>query len=168
MAEAVRIGLLVEEVAGTGRVAFRHALAAQAVYDGARSADRRAAHRRAAALLESVRPRPIGKLAHHFRQAGSTARWCAYTEQAADVALVSGDHLSAVTLLHELISEPSLPAEAVAPLVRKMPFLAFTGYARRTEAVAALRAVLETDRLSSPDRAAVPGRLGRVLFGLSD
>lgn len=105
-----------------GRVAFRHALAGQAVYDGARPADRRAAHRRAAALLESVRPRLIGKLAHHFREAGNTARWCAYTEQAADVALVSGDHLSAVTLPHELISEPSLPAEAVAPLVRKMPF----------------------------------------------
>lgn len=166
--DALRIGLLVEEGAGQGRFAFRHALAAQAVYGQASPVERRAAHRRAAALLETARPRPVGRLAHHFREAGEPVRWSEYTEQAADVALASGDHLTAVTLLHELISEPSLPAEAVARLVRKMPFLAFTGYARRAEAIAALRAVLETDRLGAHDRAEVHGQLGRVLFGLGD
>jgi DNA-binding CsgD family transcriptional regulator len=165
---AVCSGLLVEDRSGTGRIAFRHALAARAVYDRTSPPERRAAHRRAAAWLETVRPRPIGRLAHHFREAGETARWCEYTEQAADVAVASGDHRTAVTLLHELITEPLLPAEAVAPLVRKMPFLAFTGHARRADVVVALRAVLETDRLSARDRADVRGQLGRVLFSLGD
>jgi DNA-binding CsgD family transcriptional regulator len=168
VSDAVRSGLLVEDGSGPGRIAFRHVLAARAVYDRASPSERRAAHRRAAALLETARPRPIGRLAHHFREAGETARWCEYTEQAADVALVSGDHLSAVTLLHGLITEPRLPAERVAPLVRKMPFLAFTGYARRVDVIVALRAVLETNRLSARDRADVRGQLGRVLFSLGD
>ncbi|WP_377273099.1 AAA family ATPase [Peterkaempfera sp. SMS 1(5)a] len=168
VSSALLSGLLVEDASGPGRIAFRHALAARAVYDRVPPAERRAAHRRAAALLETARPRRIGRLAHHFREAGETARWCEYTEQAADVALASGDHLTAVTLLHQLITEPLLPAEAVAPLVRKMPFLSFTGYARRAEAVAALRAVLETDRLGPRDRADVRGQLGRVLFSLGD
>lgn len=168
VSDAVRSGLLVEDSSGPGRIAFRHALAARAVSDRAAPSERRAAHRRAAAFLETVRPRPIGRLAHHFRESGETARWCEYTEQAADVALVSGDHLTAVTLLHELITEPRLSADAVAPLVRKMPFLAFTGYARRADVIVALRAVLETDRLSARDRADVRGQLGRVLFSLGD
>ncbi|MGW3160846.1 helix-turn-helix transcriptional regulator [Streptomyces sp. NPDC001089] len=168
VAQAVRIGLLTESAGHSGRVGFRHALAAQAVYDGARPADRKAAHRRAAAVLEAVRPQPIAKLAHHFRLAGDIARWCVYTERAADVALVSGDHRAALTLLHDLINEPSLPAEAVAPLVRKMPFLAFTDYDRRTEAIDALSDVLEAGQLSATDRAAVRGQLGRVLFCLGD
>lgn len=165
---AVHSGLLVADGPGADRVAFRHALAARAVYDRTAPSERRAAHRRAAALLETVRPRPVGRLAHHFREAGETVRWCEYAEQAADIALASGDHVTAVTLLHELITEPLLPAEAVAPLVRKMPFLALTGYARRADVVVALRAVLETDRLSARDRADVRGQLGRVLFILGD
>ncbi|WP_055587404.1 helix-turn-helix transcriptional regulator [Streptacidiphilus griseoplanus] len=168
VSDALVSGLLIEDGSGPGRIAFRHALAARAVYDRVPPSERRAAHRRAAVLLETARPRQIGRLAHHFREAGETARWCEYTEQAADVALASGDHLTAVTLLHELITEPLLPAEAVAPLVRKMPFLAFTDYARRAEAVTALRAVLETDRLGARDRADVRGQLGRVLFSLGD
>ncbi|MGW3246116.1 ATP-binding protein [Streptomyces sp. NPDC001070] len=168
VAGALHSGLLAEDDSGPGRMVHRHALAARAVYDRASRAERRAAHRRAAALLETARPRPVERLVHHFREAGETARWCEYAEQAADVALASGDHLTAMTLLHELITEPLLPAEAVAPLVRKMPFLAFTGYARRAEAVSALRAVLETDGLSARDRADVRGQLGRLLYSLGD
>ncbi|MEU0785755.1 AAA family ATPase [Streptomyces sp. NPDC006173] len=168
VSDGIRSGLLVESGSGPGRIAFRHALAARAVADRAAPSERRAAHRRAAAWLETVRPRPIDRLAHHFWESGETARWCEYTEQAADVALVSGDHLTAVTLLHELITEPRLSAEAVAPLVRKMPFLAFTEYGRRADVIVALRAVLETDRLSARDRADVRGQLGRVLFSLGD
>lgn len=166
VAEAVRSGLLVEDDAG--RVAFRHSLAARAVYDQAPAPERRAAHRRAAVALEKARPRPVGRLARHFRQAGEIARWREYAEQAADVALASGDYRSALTLLHELITEPQLVAQAVAPLVQKMPFLAVVGYPRRADIIAALRGVLEMDRLSARDRVQVRGQLGRVLIHLGD
>ncbi|MFE4922850.1 AAA family ATPase [Streptomyces sp. NPDC056661] len=165
---AVRSGLLIEHGSGSGRIAFRHTLAARTVYDRAPASERRAAHSRAAALLETARPRPVGRLAHHFRQAGEIMRWCEYAEQAADIALASGDHVTALTFLHELIDEPGLPAEAVAPLVRKMPFQAFTGYTRRADVLATLRAVLETNRLSARDRAEVRGQLAQILIQLGE
>jgi DNA-binding CsgD family transcriptional regulator len=168
VAEAVASGLLVEERSRPGRVVFRHSLAARAVYDQAPAAERRAAHRRAAALLETVRPRPVGLLAHHFRQAGQIPRWREYAEQATDVALASGDHGRALALLHELITEPGLPADAVAPLVQKMPFHAFIDDAERADVVAALHAALVADGLSAHDRARVRGQLGRVFFSLGD
>ncbi|MET8327336.1 AAA family ATPase [Streptomyces sp. NPDC005181] len=168
VSDAVRSGLLVEDGSGSGRIAFRHTLAARTVYDRASASERRAAHRRAAALLETARPRPVGRLARHFRQAGEVARWCEYAEQAADIALASGDHVTALAFLHELITEPELPAEAVAPLVRKMPFQAFTGYTRRADVLATLRAVLETDRLSARDRAEVRGQLAQILIQLGE
>jgi DNA-binding CsgD family transcriptional regulator/tetratricopeptide (TPR) repeat protein len=167
-AEATASGLLVEDRSHPGRLAFRHWLAARAIYDQAPVPERRAAHRRAAVLLETVRPRPVGRLAHHFRQADEIGRWREYAEQATDVALASGDHHRALALLHELITEPGLPADAVAPLVQKMPFHAFIDDAKRAEIIAALRAVLETDRLSAHDRAQVRGQLGRVFFSLGD
>lgn len=168
VSEAVGSGLLVEDGSGSGRIAFRHTLAARTVYDRTPASERRAAHRRAAALLEIARPRPVGRLARHFRQAGEIARWCEYAEQAADIALASGDHVSALAFLHELINEPGLPAEAIAPLVRKMPFQAFTGYTRRADVLATLRAVLETDRLSARDRAEVRGQLAQILIHLGE
>ncbi|MFE2738060.1 AAA family ATPase [Streptomyces sp. NPDC059349] len=168
VSDAVRSGLLVEDGSGAGRIAFRHTLAARTVYDRASASERRTAHRRAAALLETARPRPVGALAHHFRQAGEIVRWCEYAEQAADIALASGDHVTALTFLHELINEPGLPAEAVAPLVRKMPFQALTGYTRRADVLATLRAVLETNRLSARDRAEVRGQLAQILIQLGE
>jgi DNA-binding NarL/FixJ family response regulator len=168
VSDAVRSGLLVEDSSGPDRFSFRHALAARAVYDRVSPAQRRAVHRRAAAWLETARPRPIGRLAHHFRESGQTERWCECAEQAADIALASGDHLTALTLLHELINEPRLPGENVAPLVRKMPFQALTGYTRRAGILATLRAVLETGRLSARDRADVRGQLAQILIHLGE
>ncbi len=164
--EAVRSGLVGEDAAG--RAAFRHALAARAVYDRAPGAERRAAHRRAGDVLEGERPTPLGRLAHHFRAAGETGRWRGYAERATDLALASGDHLSAVTLLHQLITEPACPAEEVAPLVQKMPLLAFTGYTRRDEVVSTLRGLLDSGRLSGEQRAEVRNQLARILTHLGD
>jgi DNA-binding CsgD family transcriptional regulator/tetratricopeptide (TPR) repeat protein len=164
--EAVRTGLLTEDAAG--RAAFRHALAARAVYDRVPAADRRAAHRRAGEVLEGVRPGAVGPLAHHFLEAGETARWRGYAERAADLALASGDHLSAVTLLHRLITEPDCPASAVAPLVQKMPLHAFTAYSRRDEVVAMLRSLLDTGRLGPRQQAEVRGQLARMMIHLGD
>jgi DNA-binding NarL/FixJ family response regulator len=165
---ALDSGLLVEIGSRPSRIAFRHVLAAKAVYSRASAAERRAAHRRAAAALETTRPQPLARLAHHYREAGDIDRWRRYAEQAADVAKDSGDHHTAVTFLHALIMEPQLPAEAVAPLVRKMPVLAFTDYARHSEVLATLDAVLASDRLGPRDRAEVRSQHGRILVILGE
>ncbi|MEV7320209.1 AAA family ATPase [Streptomyces sp. NPDC093970] len=164
--EALSSGLLVED--GSGRIVFRHVLAARAVYDQAPASTRRGAHRRAAEVLEEAgRPAP-DRLAHHFREAGDTFRWRRYAEQAADLALASGDHLTAVTSLHELITHPGCPAEAVAPLVRKMPLHAFTGYHRRDEIVATLRALLDAGVLGGSARTELGAQVARMLIHAGD
>jgi DNA-binding CsgD family transcriptional regulator len=160
--EAVRSGLLREDA--RGGIGFRHALAAQAVYDGTAAPDRRALHRRAGRALERLDPPPMARLARHFRAAGDTARWWRYGERAADLALASGDHLTSVTLLHELLSAPGLPAGDVARLARKIPIFAFTGYLGRTGLLDTLRTVLDDDRLSAHDRGEVRNQLGRMLM----
>ena len=166
VAEAVRSGLLVED--DTGRIAFRHVLAARAVYDQARPDERRAFHARAAALLEGAHPLPVGRLAHHLRQAGEIGGWSRYAQRAADLAVASGDHDRAAALLLDLIAEPALPAPDVAPLVAKLPLLAFTGDTRRAELLARLRGLLDSGQLAPRDRAEVRGQLGRLLRHLGD
>jgi DNA-binding CsgD family transcriptional regulator/tetratricopeptide (TPR) repeat protein len=164
--EAVRCGLLAQDDAG--RIAYRHLLAARAVYDQAGPDDRRDLHLRAAALLEGARPQPVGRLAHHLRQAGEIAGWSRYAQQAADLAIAAGDYSRAATLLLDLIAEPALPAPEVAPLVAKLPLLAFTGDARRSELLARLRGLLDAGTLGPSDRAEVRGQLGRLLRHLGD
>ncbi|MFI1096095.1 ATP-binding protein [Streptomyces sp. NPDC020917] len=166
VAEAVRSGLLAEDA--TGRIAFRHILAARAVYDQARPDERRTFHARAAALLEGAHPLPVGRLAHHLRQAGEIGGWSRYAQRAADLAIASGDHDRAATLLLDLIAEPALPAPDVAPLVAKLPLLAFTGDIRRAELLARLRGLLDSGQLAPRDRAEVRGQLGRLLRHLGD
>ena len=51
-------------------------------------------------------PRP--RLARHFREAGETARWSRYAEQAADLALASGDETTAAVLLRDLMDDVTL------------------------------------------------------------
>ncbi|WP_369226599.1 AAA family ATPase [Streptomyces sp. R39] len=164
--EALGSGLLSED--RSGRAAFRHVLAAKVVYDTAPAAARRHAHRRAAEWLEAQGRRPVGRLARHFREAGETGRWRRYAEEAADLALASGDHLSAVTSLHALITDPGCPDAEVAPLVRKMPLHAFTGYARRDEITATLRAVLDSAALSGEERVELTAQVARLLLNGGD
>jgi DNA-binding CsgD family transcriptional regulator len=158
---AVRSGLLAEE--RPSHFAFRHALAARAVYSRASVLERRTTHRRAAALLETVRPLPVDRIAYHLREGGDTGRWYEYAERASDVALATGDHLTAVNILQDLLNEPHLPAAAVVRLVGKMPFYAFTCYTRRKDVLAMLRGILDSDRLSVRERAEVRGQLAQVL-----
>ena len=159
---AVRSGLLGEDRAG--RVRFRHALAARAVYDMTPAPDRRALHREAGRALRDVTPQPVARLAHHYREAGDTARWRQYAERTADLALASGDHRTAVGLLHELLTESDPPAAAVARWAQKMPVLAFNGLVGRGDLTRALRRVLDTEALAPHDRAAVRTQLGRMLL----
>lgn len=52
---------------------FRHALARQVVYDLLPAAARRMLHLRTARVLEQRLPRPVARLAHHYRLAGNPA-----------------------------------------------------------------------------------------------
>ncbi|MGW9031311.1 helix-turn-helix transcriptional regulator [Streptomyces sp. NPDC055722] len=160
--EAVRSGLVAEDDAG--RIAFRHVLAARAVYDRAAGPDRRDAHQRAAGVLEAARHAPVGRLAYHFRKARDVAKWRRYAEQAADLALSSGDHPTAVTFLTDLLDESGLPGGDVARIAKKMPLLAFTGYLGRVDLVSRLRAVLADERFDVHDRARIRAQLGRMLM----
>ncbi|MGH6653740.1 MAG: ATP-binding protein [Actinocrinis sp.] len=164
--EAALSGLVAED--HLGRIAFRHVLAARAVYDRAAGSDRRAAHSRAAAALEPQRPTPVARLAYHHRAAQETALWCRYAEQAADLALATGDHPTAVGLLHELLTSGGLPAGDVARIAQKMPVLTFTGYLRRVDVISTLRTVLDDPRLSRSDRGRIRGQLGRMLMHVGE
>ncbi|WP_405945479.1 AAA family ATPase [Streptomyces prunicolor] len=159
---AVRSGLLGEDRAG--RVSFRHALAARAVYDMTPAPDRRALHRGAGRSLRAMTPQPVARLAHHYREAGDTGQWRRYAERIADLALASGDHRTAVGLLHELLTGSDPPAAAVARWAQKMPVMAFTGLVSRGDLTRALRRVLEGEALAPHDRAAVRTQLGRMLL----
>jgi DNA-binding NarL/FixJ family response regulator len=164
--EAALSGLVAED--RSGRIGFRHVLAARAVYDRAAGADRRAAHSRAAAALKSMWPAPVARLAYHCRAAQETALWCRYAEQAADLALATGDHPTAVGLLHELLTSGGLPAGDVARIAQKMPVLTFTGYLRRVDVIGTLRMVLDDPRLSRGERGRIRGQLGRMLMHVGE
>ncbi|MEV6507735.1 AAA family ATPase [Streptomyces sp. NPDC051642] len=159
---AVRSGLLGQD--RVGRVRFRHALAARAVYDMTPAPDRRALHRAAGRSLRAVTPQPVARLTHHYREAGDTGRWRQYAERTADLALASGDHRTAVGLLHELLTESDPPAASVARWAQKMPVLAFNGLVGRGDLTRALRRVLDTEALAPHERAAVRTQLGRMLL----
>ncbi|MBK3579468.1 AAA family ATPase [Streptomyces sp. MBT65] len=159
---AVRSGLLGEDRAG--RVSFRHALAARAVYDMTPAPDRRVLHLGAGRSLRAMTPQPVARLAHHYREAGDTGQWREYAERTADLALASGDHRTAVGLLHELLTGSDPPAASMARWAQKMPVMAFTGLVSRGDLTRALRRVLEGEALAPHDRAAVRTQLGRMLL----
>jgi predicted ATPase len=162
LVEAIGSGLLVED--DRGRITFGHVLAARAVYDAVPGPDRRRLHARAGRVLDAATPPPVARLAHHFREAGQTATWCRYAEQAADLALASGDHRTAAMLLHDMLTGTDLPAGTLARVARKMPAFASSGYLRRTGVVAALRGMLDRAALSAPERAELRAQLGRNLM----
>ncbi|QRP43357.1 AAA family ATPase [Amycolatopsis sp. FDAARGOS 1241] len=164
--EAARSGLLADD--DRGRLAFRHLLAAKAVYDGIGGRERRELHRRSGRALAARDPAPVAVLAHHFREAGETAKWCEYAERAADLALASGDHHTAVSFLHGLLAEPELPPTAVARLARKTPLFAFTGYLGRVDLVRTVRGVLDSAVLDRRERAEIRSQLGRLLMHAGD
>ncbi|WP_262058789.1 helix-turn-helix transcriptional regulator [Streptomyces sp. STR69] len=163
---AVRSGLLGEDRAG--RVSFRHALAARAVYDMTPAPDRRALHLGAGRSLRAMTPQPVARLAHHYREAGDTGQWREYAERTADLALASGDHRTAVGLLHELLTGSDPPAASVARWAQKMPVLAFAGLVARGDLIRALRRVLDGEALAPHDRAAVRIQLGRMLLQVAE
>ena len=168
LCEALGSGLLAEDVPnGHGLVSFRHVLAAQAVCESVPAPRRRELHLRAGRALEGVCPRPLARLARHFREAGETAAWCRWGEQAADLALATGDEASAGALLRDLVTQGGLAARDVARLADKIPVL-LACPERNQSLVRALRAVLDAGNLEPDVEAEIRCRLGWVLLAMED
>ncbi|MFE2089472.1 helix-turn-helix transcriptional regulator [Streptomyces sp. NPDC059460] len=161
LTEAVGSGLLREDQRGL--VSYRHMLACRAVYEAIPVPQRRAMHLRAAHVLEDTTPSPVAQLARHFREAGNTTAWCRYTEQSADLALASGDDATAVTLLHELLTNAGLPPADVVRLTGKVPFYLLSGHERYRELMDALRLVLDTGGPTPSEAAEIRFHIARLL-----
>ena len=162
LSEALDGGLLGDD--GQDRVSFRHVLAGQAVYEALAAPRRRLLHRRAARALERLTTPPVAELAEHYRQADEKDDWCRYGEQAADLALASGDEATAGALLHDLIVNADLPAPSVIRLIKKFPFASFAGPARYRELEGRLRSFLDSQALRPRQQADVRVQLGNLLL----
>lgn len=163
---AVRGGLL--DDGPYGRLAFRHALPAQAVYDGLSTRDRTRLHARAGSALEAgPRPSPA-RLAHHFRGADDFARWLRQGERAAGLALAAGDQRTAVSFVYDLLTIPGLPARDIVRLVRKVPLHTYGRFRNRDEVLRTLRDCLAGEGLSVRDRADVHMQLGRIVHAAGE
>jgi DNA-binding CsgD family transcriptional regulator/tetratricopeptide (TPR) repeat protein len=161
LAGAVGCGLLACD--SRGLVSFRHVLAARAVYEAIPMAERQDMHRRACRALEVSSPLPVAQLARHSRAAGQTADWCRFAEQAADLALASGDEATAATLLHDLITNADLPAGTLAALARKIPLYALGRHAFSDDLARTLRSVLAAGAIPAAQQAEAGYQLGRIL-----
>lgn len=168
--EAVASGLLGED--DNGKVAFRHVLAAKAIYDSLSVIDRRFLHLRAGHALENVRPQPVARLVSHFRQANDVGNWALYGELAADIAISAGDDSTGVILLTDLVNAAELPLRTRGRLAKR---LAGVDVFRRSvdsehvlAVVAALRRIVETDGMMPKDVAEIRSPLGRLLMQMAD
>ena len=161
LAQILDCGLLAEDARGL--VSFRHALAAQAVYESITGPHRRVLHKRAGETLETLVSPPAERLARHFREADDRPRWLRYGEQAACQALAAGDEASAAVLLHELVTEAGLPSPEVARLAGQMILLALPGDDRLASLAAALRTAVGAAGLTPQLEAGLRFQLGRTL-----
>jgi DNA-binding CsgD family transcriptional regulator len=166
LADALAAGLLAED--GRVLVSFRHALASQAVYEAIPPPARRALHQRCGQLLEAAQPLPLAQLARHFRESGELAGWCRYGEQAADLALATGDGGTAAALLHDLVTQGGLPGADMARLVRKIPFASLPDPSRYRDLADVLEAALSRGGLQHSVEGEIRGQLGRVLILISE
>jgi DNA-binding CsgD family transcriptional regulator len=168
LCEALDCGLLIENLMNGSGLEFRHALASRAVYEAIPAPLRRAMHLRAGLALAERPPLQVARLARHFREAGDTASWCEYGEQAADLALAVGDHNGAALLLHDLVANAGLVASAVARLAHKIPLNALAGYTALSDLVDNLRSIIDGDDLGDTDRAELHCELGRLLLSAGE
>lgn len=166
LAEVLGCGLLHE--GDRGLLAFRHALACRAVLDTVPAPQRRVLHRRAGRILEAVAMPPVARLARHYREAGDTANWSRYAEQAAGLAMAAGDDATAATVLYDLITTAGLPARTVARLTGSLPFGALDGNDRFLTLVRVLREVLAASALEPGDEAALRFQVGHVLLVMAE
>ena len=123
----------------------------------------RTLHLRAGRALEGCAAAPAARLAHHYRVAGAAAKWARYAEQAADLALASGDEATAVALLCDLIVDGGLPVCRAIRLTDKITFTSLPDPGAYAGLVGALRSLLSNGIGEPGDEAVVRFQLGRVL-----
>lgn len=145
---AITAGVLVEQPAG---IAFRHTLAAQAIYQDTPGPRRRELHARAAAALRGLVPPPLGQIAHHLRRTGQLASWADAAEQAADQAVALGHHDEAARLLEELLREAPLEPHRRGRLAVQLGW-AVTQMLHPTPVTDLLARVVEEPDLPAPVR----------------
>jgi DNA-binding CsgD family transcriptional regulator len=165
LGEALSCGLLCDDARRL--VAFRHELAARAVYETIPGPERRAAHLRAGLVLEAAASQSAARLARHFREAGDTAKWSRYAELAADLAVAAGDETGATALLYDLVSGAGLAGRDLARLMPKLRFTSFTASAYQ-DLVHALRSVLDVGNLPPAEEADLRFQLGRTLIVMEE
>jgi hypothetical protein len=159
LARAVEAGLLHSR---DGRLWFRHTLARQVVHDLLPSMTRRLLHLRTARMLERQRPRPVARLAHHYREAGSAADHVRNAEAAAGLASAQGDDATAARFLLGAAGYHELPRPVRVRLAAKLGRSAIEGVAQ-AEAIPVLRSLLQDRRLPSGARGELGFGLGRML-----
>ncbi|GAA1577742.1 LuxR family transcriptional regulator [Kribbella sancticallisti] len=114
-------GLLAER---EGEVAFRHVLAAQAVYSGIQLGRRQELHARAASAVQAVEPEPLGQRAHHLRQAGHLHEWVDVAVRAAEQASALGDDAEAVRNLEDVLRNAPLEPDRRGRLAAQLGWAA--------------------------------------------
>ncbi|GIE64375.1 AAA family ATPase [Actinoplanes palleronii] len=159
LAQARDAGLLHER---DGRLWFRHTLARQVVYELVPPGTRRLLHLRAARLLEEQKPRPVARLAHHYRLAGSPADHVRNAEAAADLAAAQRDDATAARFLLATTVYPDLPRPVRVRLAVKLGRSAIESVAQ-TDAIPVLRRLLADRRLPPGARGDLGLALGRML-----
>jgi DNA-binding NarL/FixJ family response regulator len=161
LADALSAAMLVES--SRGLYGFRHALARQAVENAIPSPVRQRLHLRAARALEGVRPKPLARLAHHYRAGGDAKRWVRYAEAAAEHAAAMHDDATAYGLLKEALAVPGLPPSARARLGSKLAIHAIYSL-NHEEAIAVLRHLVGDGTLPRGLRGEVRFSLGTLLL----
>ena len=160
LTEALSAALLVE--ASEDRFCLRHDLARQAVEEALPSPLRRRLHLRAARELEKERPKPLARLAHHYRAAARTEEWTFYAEATADRAQSLDDAVTAYRFLREALEVETLPPARRAQLAIKFLIGAFDSFGQK-DAAELVRPLLDEKSLPPEVRGELRLQLGRFL-----
>jgi DNA-binding CsgD family transcriptional regulator len=161
---ALESGVLVEQ---DHRIGFRHLLAAQAAYEDLSGPRRRALHGRAADVLQTLEPAPLGQVAHHLRLAERQEEWARVAEQAADRAVELAHEQEAARLLEDVLRTARLEPERRGRLALKLARAANETLQAREAVVDLLSPVLELE-LPRPVRGELRLLLALLLTQFSD
>jgi DNA-binding CsgD family transcriptional regulator len=121
---------------------FRHTLARQAVAEAISPPVRRRLHLRAARALEATEPKPLARLAYHYKEAGKTKDWIRYAEAAADRAVSLQDDARAYELLKDAVRVSGLSPSTRGRLAVKLATRA-RQCLEHDEAIAIVRRLLD-------------------------
>lgn len=168
LSAALATGLLCAD--DRGLVSFRHMLAARAVYEAIADPQRRAMHLRAGQALEAVSPPAVARLARHFGEARETGRWCRYGEQAAELAVASGDDATALVLLSDLITGAGpVGLSCSLRVLDKMTFASLIQPVRHLgRLIRCLREMLAAGKMTGGEEGVVRSHVGMMLFALDE